>query len=152
MHDNKGLGPMNPMLLPANLGDMLNDPYRTLSRWVRESCGYLKSGKDQCATFGPGASSWFMEFSWADFLRGTTPIASAEKPVCVSMPYTKECLPNQVGALVMLYPSAMKAAESEQAKQYFESLGLDPVQYGFNSSGQHLGLNISTEGCESLTN
>ena len=107
--------------------------------------------KDQCATFGPGANSWFMEFYWADFLRGATPIASADQPVCTSMPYTKACLPNEVGALAMIYPAAMLAVESEQAKAYFRRRALDPMKYGFNASGDHLGLKITTGGCEEVT-
>ncbi len=49
-YDNKGTPDMNFALLPADVGGLLNDPYRTLSRWVRESCGYVKLGKEQFLT------------------------------------------------------------------------------------------------------
>lgn len=52
-YDDKGLNPMNPRLLPGDLGGLLNDALSTLSRWVRDSNGYLK-----CADPGdpPGCS------------------------------------------------------------------------------------------------
>ena len=37
-----------------DLKDLQNDAYRTWSRWVRDSCGYVKAGND-CVTGWPEA-------------------------------------------------------------------------------------------------
>lgn len=58
---------------PTGIGDLKDDSFRTLSRWVRESCAYLKLGKEQCASkkFGdhPRIASFYMEYAWANYLR-----------------------------------------------------------------------------------
>jgi hypothetical protein len=62
---------------PKNFGKMKNDVFRSISRWEREACLYLKDGKDQCSgsTFaGPDGKtnlqlSDFMEFRWGNYLR-----------------------------------------------------------------------------------
>ncbi len=62
---------------PKNFGQMENDPFRSISRWTREACLYLKTGKEQCSgsTFA-GADgktnqqiSDYMEFRWGNYLR-----------------------------------------------------------------------------------
>ncbi len=62
-----------PDNFPASVSDLRNDSFRTLSRWVRESCAYLKEGKEQCASkkFGNNAriASFYMEYAWANYLR-----------------------------------------------------------------------------------
>lgn len=62
---------------PDSFGKMKNDVYRSISRWEREACLYLKLGKDQCSgsTFADSSDkvnqqiSDFMEFRWGNYLR-----------------------------------------------------------------------------------
>ncbi len=60
------------------LADLKDYPYRTWSRWVRDSCGYLKYGND-CLGKKPSKKDlkkanvenpppFFLEFKWADYL------------------------------------------------------------------------------------
>jgi hypothetical protein len=56
-----------------DLGDMADDPYRTWSRWVRDSCGYVKAGNDCVPASYPAAAAYFMEFLWADYLQRNLP-------------------------------------------------------------------------------
>lgn len=78
LYDQNGTGPLNPSLLPSNIGGVLNDPYRTLSRWVRDAGCYVKDelkDKDRLMcdeeTFTPSVknAAYFIEFRWANFLR-----------------------------------------------------------------------------------
>ncbi len=65
--------------LPARLSDIEDDPFRTLSRWVRDSCGYIKCGKvcggkgedtmDLARCEESPVSAYYLEFHWANFLR-----------------------------------------------------------------------------------
>ena len=55
--------------LPHDLKGLENYPYRTWSRWVRDSCGYLKAGKDCVPASYPATAAYFMEFKWADYLQ-----------------------------------------------------------------------------------
>jgi hypothetical protein len=61
-----------------SLADLKDYPFRTWSRWVRDSCGYLKLGND-CLGKKPSKRDlkkagvqtpppYFMEFKWADYL------------------------------------------------------------------------------------
>ncbi len=54
--------------VPA-LKDLQDDPYRTWSGWVRDSCGYIKAGNDCVPPSYPAQASYFMEFKWADYLQ-----------------------------------------------------------------------------------
>jgi len=78
LRDEKGVGPLNPSLLPRHVGEILNDPFRTLSRWIRDAGCYFKDelkDKDRnlCnqETFQPTKqnAAFFIEFRWANFLR-----------------------------------------------------------------------------------
>lgn len=78
LYDQNGTGPLNPSFLPRYIGDVLNDPYRTLSRWIRDAGCYVKDelkDKDRSMcdedTFVPAAknTAFFIEFRWANFLR-----------------------------------------------------------------------------------
>jgi len=51
-----------PSDLPISIGDLHNDPFRSLAGAVRESCGFRFDNKD-----GPDAN--YLEFKWADYLR-----------------------------------------------------------------------------------
>jgi hypothetical protein len=147
-YDNKGTPDMNFALLPTNVGGLLNDPYRTLSRWVRESCGYVKLGKEQCAhirTDHPHKAPYFMELYWGELFRKYLPLTVATQEVCKSIPYSSACLSNEAGQLKARYEPAMELAASEQAKQFFEDLGLDPWDYGYNPSGERVPLSWTGE-------
>jgi len=144
-YDNKGTPDMNFALLPVDVSGLLNDPYRTLSRWVRESCGYVKSGKEQCdgiRTDHKHAAPYFMEFYWGDFFRQHLPLKVKDLEVCKSIPYSETCLDDEVAQLKGIYDEAMKLAASEKAREYFENQKppLDPWEYGYNPSGEHLQL------------
>jgi hypothetical protein len=142
-YDNKGTPNMNFALLPKEVAGLLNDPYRTLSRWVRESCGYVKEGKEQCdkiRTEHPHKAPYFMEFYWGNFFRQKLPLKTTNLVVCKSIPYSKTCLDNEVEQLKDIYDKAMTLAASSEAKAYFEAEGLKPWDYGFNPSGEHLKL------------
>jgi hypothetical protein len=56
-----------------DLKSMRNYPYRTWSRWVRDSCGYLKAGNDCVPPAYPAGAAYFMEFRWADYLHENLP-------------------------------------------------------------------------------
>jgi hypothetical protein len=56
-----------------DLENLEDDPYRSWSRWVRDSCGYLKAGKDCVPSSYPAQASYFMEFKWASYLRENLP-------------------------------------------------------------------------------
>ncbi len=142
-HDNKGTPDMNFALLPTTVGGLLNDPYRTLSRWVRESCGYVKSGKEQCdniRTDHPHDAPYFMEFYWGEFFREQLPLQVSTQEVCKSIPYSSACLSNEIDQLKARYDEAMKLAASPNAKKFLEDQGLDPWSYGYNPSGKHVPL------------
>lgn len=76
LFDNEGR-PITGSDLPLGLEYIADDPYRTVSRWVRDSCGYVKEGNDclsaytdeQIARYGAPAKADFMEFLWANFFR-----------------------------------------------------------------------------------
>ncbi|MCP4702123.1 MAG: hypothetical protein GY862_35475 [Gammaproteobacteria bacterium] len=53
----------------CGLAGLERHPYRTWSRWVRESCGYLKEGKDCVPDAYSASQAFFMEFKWADYMR-----------------------------------------------------------------------------------
>ena len=142
-YDNKGTPDMNFALLPADVGGLLNDPYRTLSRWVRESCGYVKAGKEQCdgiRTDHEHKAPFFMEFYWGDFFRQHLPLTVKDLEVCKSIPYSETCLDGEVAQLKAIYDESMKLAASEDATKYFEAQGLNAWDYGYNPSGEHLQL------------
>ncbi len=121
-----------------NMGDLKDNPYRTLSRWTRESCGYIKKGKEQClalkATKEP-TDPYFMEFYWAQFLRdqlkkNNTDLDSPQE-------------------LMESYPEAIQVTLSkEKTKEFFKNKGLDAMKYGQNQKGTYLYLNFSEDACE----
>jgi hypothetical protein len=140
-YDDKGIPNMNFALLPHHVNGLLNDPYRTLSRWVRESCGYVKAGKDQCDNIRidhEHKNPFFMEFYWGDFFRQHLPLTIKKLEICKSIPYSEICLKDEVAQLKAIYSKSMELAASRKAKKYFEDLGLEPWDYGYNPSGKHL--------------
>jgi hypothetical protein len=53
----------------TGISKLENYPYRSWSRWVRDSCGYVKAGNDCVPEAYPATAPYFMEFKWADYLK-----------------------------------------------------------------------------------
>src|SRR5262245_31274338 len=123
---------ITPAQLPASIAKLVDDPLRTLSAWVRNSCGYVKcdatsddAGDDEeqtCAKQFPQvkcASAFFLEFAWGAYL-GSIPEVQAvlQEPIaCLQETVlTSACLNTQYDKLVAVLPAAMKAAADPAAK------------------------------------
>jgi hypothetical protein len=120
-----------------------NDKYRSLSRWVRESCLYLKAGKDQCDKivddFGiaPQAAD-FMEFVWADYLRK-------------EFPWSEEPSGSDFKVLKGIYDKSTAPMRSPEAVKWLTTgQNYDPIAYGYHANGQHLKLDFDGS-CEDPT-
>lgn len=118
--------------LPTQLWDMSDDPMRTLSAWVRNSCGYVKcdaqdkSGNwysEDCSKDYPSVtcappSTYFLEFKWADFLRKDPAVQAdmGKDPQCNEQdPLDDTCLSGQYGKLNQALPPSMTAVASQAA-------------------------------------
>ncbi|MBK8890335.1 MAG: ParB/Srx family N-terminal domain-containing protein [Dechloromonas sp.] len=137
--------PITPKELPATIDKLQDDPLRTLSAWVRSSCGYVKCNPpgvtdDDAAETCAGrlsdvdcASAFFVEFKWAAH-HATVPAvksALAEGASCSQQaPLNQECLDRQREKLARVLPAAMTAAASPEAK---DSVGTGA---GFNPKPQ----------------
>ncbi|MBF0296850.1 MAG: hypothetical protein HQL96_16825 [Magnetococcales bacterium] len=111
LYDDKGDGPLNPRMLPQHINDLLNDPYRTLSRWLRDYGCYtkdiLKERKNlicEQGKFLPAghAKAFFIEFRWANFLRQNVKLDLSHADfsrTCEAMPYSSLYLEHEVEAL-----------------------------------------------------
>ena len=141
---------ITPAQLPKTIAGLQDDPLRTLSAWVRGSCGYVKcdsptaaKGDDEFScddkfhesvTCAP-ATVYFLEFKWGDYL-GRVPevkAALAGQAACSQQtPLNQECLDNQYERLVKALPLAMQAAASPEALQVLgKEAGHNPaVQLG----------------------
>ena len=71
--DGKAIYPAELEKRAPDLKDLKNDAYRTWSRWVRDSCGYVKAGNDCVPARYPADAAYFMEFLWADYLENNMP-------------------------------------------------------------------------------
>jgi len=71
--NGKAISPADLEKLAPDLKDLKNDAYRTWSRWVRDSCGYVKAGNDCVPSSYPAGAAYFMEFLWADYLEQNMP-------------------------------------------------------------------------------
>lgn len=82
LEDEKGVGPINPKLLPSSMGELVNDPYRSLAYNVRKAGGYNK------------VSTPYQDFLWSNFFRkhDLIDIPSSESKYCTSAPYAVFCL------------------------------------------------------------
>jgi len=125
LYDEKGNQPINPMFIPP-IGDLVNDPYRTLAWQARRGGGYGKAD---------GVN--YQEFMWANFFREHIPFNSsknAAEPVswtwCQASPYSYyECDQNENQELVRILPFALILARSDAAK-YLPGWGtgtIDPI-------------------------
>ena len=61
LKDNQG-NVIAPSDLPKSIGDLRDDPFRSLAGAIRESCGFRNDNKDV-----PDRN--YLEFKWADYLR-----------------------------------------------------------------------------------
>jgi hypothetical protein len=61
LKDHKGVV-ITPRDLPTTVKDLSNDPFRSLAREIRESCGVEKDDKGS-------SGENYVEFKWADYLR-----------------------------------------------------------------------------------
>jgi hypothetical protein len=132
---------------PANFGVMFaeahNDKYRSLSRWVRENCLYIKDGKDQCdliaerSNITPQAAD-FMEFVWANYLRKRLPW-----PTAVAQSHDN--------TLLALYSKSPVLMRSDDAKNWLLENNYDPAAFGYHNNGQYLYLNFDQDSCEDPT-
>ncbi len=71
--DGKAISPADLEKRAPDLKDLKDDAYRTWSRWVRDSCGYVKAGNDCVPQSYPAGAAYFMEFLWADYLEQNMP-------------------------------------------------------------------------------
>ncbi|MBF0461786.1 MAG: ParB/Srx family N-terminal domain-containing protein [Magnetococcales bacterium] len=115
LYGDKGDGPLNPNLLPRSIGDILNDPYRTLSRWLRDCSCYTKDTLkektrlvDVHGKYFPEshAKAFFIEFRWANFLRENVHLDLKKADfslTCRTMPYSSLYLTKEVEALIKAF-------------------------------------------------
>ncbi|MEO5341119.1 MAG: ParB/Srx family N-terminal domain-containing protein [Magnetococcus sp. MYC-9] len=115
LYDDKGGGPVNPYLLPKSIGHILNDPYRTLSRWLRDCGCYTKDSlKDKTRLVDihekyvptTQAKAFFIEFRWANFLRENVKLELKKADfsrTCETMPYSSIYLSKEVDALIKAF-------------------------------------------------
>ncbi len=80
--DEKGHGPINPMLLPDSMDDLVNCPYRSLAYNVRKANGYTK------------VTTPYQDFLWGDFFRSHNliPASTVASDFCTAAPYSTTCL------------------------------------------------------------
>jgi len=138
---------ITPAQLPRSIGTLQDDPLRTLSAWVRGSCGYVKcdppgAAKDDddpsCADKFPNvtcADAYFLEFKWGAYLANVQEVKDAlagEASCSQQTPLNTTCLDSQYDKLTQALPAAMRAAAAPAAQQAVgEGAGYNPaVQTG----------------------
>ncbi|WP_130471863.1 ParB/Srx family N-terminal domain-containing protein [Candidatus Magnetaquicoccus inordinatus] len=129
LYDDKGEGPLNPYLLPKSIGDILNDPYRTLSRWLRDCGCYTKDSLkekthvvDISEKYLPSsqAKAFFIEFRWANFLRANVKLALKKADysmTCATMPYSSLYLTKEVDALIQAFDIVVSLIGCKQLQE-----------------------------------
>ncbi len=134
LRDEKGRT-IGPDQLPTSLKTILDDPYRTLSRWVRDSNGYIKCSdmkkSKRPAQCNDNPTPYYLEFFWADLFRDMVPIGDIYR-------YATR---NEITQLEAHFGAAMEAAASDEAKK---ELGL---KYGYNESIEPKPVELKS-GCE----
>lgn len=120
LHDREG-HEITPDQLPPDLASLADDPFRTLSRWVRDSCGYIKCGK-VCGGDGDdtrklarckqcSVAPYFLEFHWADYMRDRREECGISNAVYGrSTEEQAQVLPDKLGCLMELVrrPAALE--------------------------------------------
>ncbi len=119
------------------MGDLKDDPYRTLSRWVRKNCGYIKRGNRRCeklnATKGRPQAPYFLEQYWALYLK-----KHFNDPSSQTIAQLQEKLPMAIDA----------ALDKEASGAFFKTLGLKAEDYGQNQTGEYSAKSFDAENCE----
>jgi hypothetical protein len=93
--------------IPSTIADMTsNDPYRSVSEYVRDVNGYIKCDCPTTGTPPPQCAPTcgnppFLEFTWADVIRATYPI-----PGIYNMSTADE-----IAALIKIWPAAAKTVQ-----------------------------------------
>lgn len=109
--------------IPATIADMsANDPYRSVSEYVRDDNGYIKCDCPGTGTQPPQCQPTcgnppFLEFVWADVIRSNFPINGI---------YNMSTS-DQIAALIKIWPNATKTVQQPQfAKQPHYNSGSVP--------------------------
>eukprot|EP00123_Amoebidium_parasiticum_P015086 comp22777_c0_seq1/m.35637 comp22777_c0_seq1/g.35637 ORF comp22777_c0_seq1/g.35637 comp22777_c0_seq1/m.35637 type:complete len:312 (-) comp22777_c0_seq1:169-1104(-) len=122
LYDERGR-PAQISQIPPGLKQLRDDPFRTLSRYVRTGRGYIKcdskktAGLPQCQT---GDAPFFIEFKWAELLRQKLPaIRDTNRPQI--RPHDPEYIyttnfQSQIQSLRNVLNLAMDIARSDAAK------------------------------------
>jgi len=134
--------------LPKNLKGMVDNPYRTLSTWLRSSHAFIKCGQKQTIPLpqckNQVAAIFYLECFWAKFIHAKFPLNNYPEYPVIEPPledwvYSSN-LQSQVEALQSIYVDAIKYAGSPAAHS----------MPGFNLSPDILPptpLQISPTGC-----
>ncbi|MEO5377890.1 MAG: ParB/Srx family N-terminal domain-containing protein [Magnetococcus sp. DMHC-6] len=131
---------------PENFSKTHNDPYRSISRWLRAACGYLKQDADCPTSFGEAKKSDYMEYRWANYVRDMMKDKVKGKNL-----HNKEERKDEEKLLWAQYPSALDALlKHREAKNYFSfNWNVDVDDYGFNNTGNHYSIKkINDHFCE----
>lgn len=138
LEDEKGVGPINPKLLPSSMGELVNDPYRSLAYNVRKAGGYNK------------VSTPYQDFLWANYFRKhdliNTP--SPGDKYCSTAPYAVYCLGGVSGADTIINSAqyaAMQLARSSDASDLPGYItGITSPDLLEKSSGNDMQTDVST--------
>lgn len=119
--------------IPRGLKDLRDDPYRTLSRWVRNSHGFVKCGSEKIAVpqCDKGDAPFFLEFFWANAFREK--LSSPKDPSLP--PYIHPVLDNfiykvnfqtQAESLKLLFEEAMRFATDSSESIHMPGFNFSP--------------------------
>jgi len=137
---------ITPSQLPKHIARLQDDPMRTLSAWVRSSCGYVKcdpvgvakdddelscEDKFHTSVTCAAADVYFLEFKWGSYLASVPEVRDAlgEGASCPQQaPLDDKCLDAQYDRLSKALPAAMKAAAAPEALRALgRESGYNPV-------------------------
>jgi hypothetical protein len=122
-YDQRGVGPVDPSLFPRSVGDLLDDPFRSLAYLVRLNNGFRVLHLP------------FQEFYWANYFRthlesdllAARNIDAQDARWCDLRPYSTVCLPMSVqkSTLYALLDRALELAHSPEAAELPGYIPLD---------------------------
>ena len=110
--DAKGIGPIDPSLLPEHVGKLQNDPFRSLASVTKQYGCYQGS-----------STVAFIEFLWADFFRSQLQekfllfqvTHTDTKKWCQVRPYSSICVFKETDILEALLADALHSCNSAEA-------------------------------------
>ena len=113
LFDAKGIGPIDPTLLPKHIGELQNDPFRSLAA-VTKNYGCWIDPRNVP----------FVEFLWGDFFREYLQdkvllyqvVHSNSKRWCAVRPYSPICIFDEEQLLLKLLPDALKLCSIPAAR------------------------------------